>query len=54
VAAPVELTVAFIHSQLADRAALLPLARRDGRRVSVTAESMPVAYCLFRTLMNLT
>jgi len=54
VAAPVELTVAFIHSQLADRAALLPLARRDGRRVSVTAESMPVAYGLFRTLMNLT
>jgi D-amino peptidase len=50
---PIEVTVEFIHSDFADRASLLPGARREGRRVSCAAEDMPAAYRAFRALVSL-
>lgn len=50
---PVELAVEFNSSNSADGAALLPGARRDGRRLAYTAADMPEAYRIFRSLVRL-
>jgi len=53
VEAPVEVAVEFTDSGMADRASLLPGARREGKRVAYTAGDMPAAYRAFQTLMSL-
>jgi len=53
VASPVTLTVEFVQSEMADQAALLPGARRVGRRLEYTAGDMPAAYQAFRALLQL-
>jgi D-amino peptidase len=51
---PVSVAVEFLYSDMADRAALYPGAlRRDGRKVEVTAPTMPEAYLAFRALVGL-
>lgn len=45
---PVELAVEFNTSEMADGAALLPEARRDGRTLTFVAPDMVTAYRLFR------
>jgi len=50
---PVEVAVEFTHSDMADRAAVLPGSRREGKRVAYTAEDMPTAYRAFQVLMRL-
>jgi D-amino peptidase len=50
---PITLAVDFVHSEMADMAALLPEARRSGRRVEYTAADMPAAYTAFRALLAL-
>jgi D-amino peptidase len=50
---PVQVTVEFFMSDMADRASLLPLTRREGTRVSFTAHEMTAAYNGFRSLVNL-
>lgn len=52
-AGPVRITVEFKSSDMADRAALMPGARRDGLRLSFTAEDMPRAFAGFRALVSL-
>lgn len=53
VARPVTAVVEFNQSDMADRAVLLPGARRDGKRVEITVEDMPAAYRAFRALLTL-
>ena len=51
---PVTITVEFIYSDMADRAALLPgVARLDGRKVEVQAADMRVGYRLFQAVVDL-
>ena len=51
---PVTVAVEFNQSDMADRAALCPGARRlDGKRVELRAEDMPAAYRGFRALLVL-
>ena len=51
---PLTLTVEWAQSQMADRAAILPGARRlEGRRVEFTAADALEAYRAFRSLMAL-
>jgi len=50
---PVKIEVDFVHSQMADVAALLPGAVRTGRRISYTAPDMATAYAGFRSLVTL-
>jgi len=46
---PITVTIEFAHSEMADRAVLLPGACRvDGRRIDLLADDMPIAYRLFR------
>ncbi|MGW8251978.1 MAG: M55 family metallopeptidase [Anaerolineales bacterium] len=51
---PVKVVVELIYSEMADKAALLPGARRiDGRRVEFSAADMPAAYQSFRAAVGL-
>jgi D-aminopeptidase len=50
---PITMAVEFVQSEMADRAALLPGASRNERRVEVTAQDMPTIYAAFRTLLAL-
>ena len=50
---PVTLSVDFVQSEMADRAMILPGARRIDRRVEYTARDMVEAYAAFRTLLSL-
>jgi D-amino peptidase len=51
---PVKVSVDFISSDMADRAAVLPGSTREsGRQVHFTAEDMPSALDAFRTLVGL-
>lgn len=50
---PVRVTVEFFSSDMADRAARMPFAQRDGTRVSFSAQQMPAAYDGFRALVAL-
>lgn len=53
-ATPVTVTVAFLRSEMADGAAIMPGARRlAGKRVECIAEDMPTAYRAFRSLVGL-
>lgn len=51
--APVTIEVEFVQSEMADKAALLPAAVRNGRCVQYTAADMPTAYAAFRSLLAL-
>lgn len=54
VATPVELTVEFMYSDMADRAILLPGATRlDGRTLRFTVSDAPTAYRSFRAAVTL-
>lgn len=50
---PVRVTVEFFTSDMADRAAKIPLTERDGTRVSLTAQEMASAYNGFRSMVML-
>ena len=52
--APITVSVELVKSQMADRAAILPGARRlEGKRVEFTADDAPGAYRAFRSLLAL-
>ncbi|HLF27310.1 MAG TPA: M55 family metallopeptidase [Anaerolineae bacterium] len=52
--APITLAIEFMQSEMADRALLLPGARRpEGKRIEITAEDMPAAYQAFRAAVVL-
>lgn len=53
VAAPVTLAIELIRSEMADGAALLPGARRTGKRIEVTADDMAAGYRAFRAVVGL-
>jgi D-amino peptidase len=50
---PITMTIDFVQSEMADRAALLPEAKRAGRRIQYTAPDMPTLYAAFRTALAL-
>lgn len=51
-ACPITVVVELVTSDMADRAAILPGARRlEGKRVEVTADDAPTAYRAFRSLV---
>jgi D-amino peptidase len=50
---PATCAVEFAHSDMADRATILPGTRRQGRRVEFTAADVPAAYRGFRALVAL-
>jgi D-amino peptidase len=50
---PIQMDVDFAHSEMADRAALLPGSSRAGRRITYTASDMATLYSAFRTAVNL-
>lgn len=50
---PVTVTVEFFASDMADRASLVPFTKRQGTRVSFTAEEMVSAYRGFRAMVTL-
>jgi len=51
--APITIAVEFVQSEMADKAAFMPGARRVDRRVEYTASDMVTAYAAFRTLLAL-
>ena len=54
VSGPIKMTVEFIQSEMADKAALMPNATRiTDRRVEYTADDMITIYLAFRTLLAL-
>jgi D-amino peptidase len=54
VTSPIKMTVEFEQSDMADRAALMPNAKRaTDRRVEYTADDMVTIYLAFRTLLAL-
>ncbi len=54
IAPPVNITIAFINTSMADQASIFPGSQRlDGTRVSAAAANMPDAYETFRTLVNM-
>ncbi len=53
VKAPVNMTVQLATSDMADRAMLLPGAKRDGLCLSFTSQNMVEAYASFRSLVTL-
>ena len=54
-AEPVQVAIEFFNSEMADKAGLLPGARRlDGRRIAFTASDMRAAYTGFRAAVSLT
>jgi D-amino peptidase len=50
---PVRVTVEFFASDMADRATRIPFTERDGTRVSLTTQSMALAYNGFRAMVML-
>jgi len=50
---PIRVTVEFFSSDMADRAAKMPFAQREGTRVSFSAKEMETAYSAFRTMVML-
>jgi D-amino peptidase len=50
---PITVTVEFFTSDMADRATRIPFTKRDGTRVSFTAEEMASAYNGFRAMVML-
>lgn len=51
---PINVVVELFYSEMADKAALLPGARRlDGRRVEISAADMPTAYRSFQAAVSL-
>jgi len=50
---PVQVTIEFIASEMADRAERLPGASRDGTRVAATLPDMREAYLAFRAMASL-
>jgi D-amino peptidase len=50
---PVTVTVEFSASDMADRASLVPFTKRQGTRVSFSAEEMVAAYKAFRAMVTL-
>ena len=51
---PIKMTIEFVQSEMADRAAFMPQAkRRVDRRVEYTADDMVTIYKAFRTLLAL-
>lgn len=51
---PITVAIEFVSSDMADRAANMPGARRPvGKRVEVAADDMPAAYRAFRSLVTL-
>ena len=50
---PITMVIDFVHSEMADRASLLPGSERVGRRVAYTALNMPAIYAAFRTALAL-
>ena len=50
---PITLAVELVQSEMADKAALLPGARRSGRRIEYTAHEMISIYAAFRTILAL-
>jgi len=51
--APVEVTVDFFTSDMADKASKIPFSRREGTRVSLSADEMASAYNGFRSMVML-
>lgn len=52
---PITMTLEFVQSNMADRAAILPNARRtEGRRVEYSADDMVTIYMAFRTMIAMT
>jgi D-amino peptidase len=53
-APPITVRIAFIRSEMADAAEIMPAARRlEGKQVAYTARDMPEAYRAFRALVGL-
>jgi D-aminopeptidase len=51
---PVTVGVAFLSSEMADKASLLPGCQRvDGRKIELTQPDMPSAYLAFRAAVTL-
>jgi len=50
---PIRVAVEFFTSDMADRATRIPLTRREGTRVSFTAQEMASAYNGFRAMVML-
>lgn len=51
---PITVTMELVHSEMADRVALLPGARRlEGKRIELTADDIPTAYRAFRAAVAL-
>lgn len=50
---PITMAVEFVQSEMADKAALLPGAIRQGRRIEYTAPDMVTIYRAFRTALAL-
>ena len=50
---PITVAVELNRSEMADAAALLPGARREGRRIEVSADDMLAAYGAFRAIVGL-
>ncbi len=50
---PVRVTVEFLSSDMADRAATMPFTVREGTCVSFTAPEMIAAYSAFRSMVTL-
>ncbi|MBN2551028.1 MAG: M55 family metallopeptidase [Anaerolineales bacterium] len=50
---PITMIIDFVQSEMADRAALLPGASRNGRHLVYTAEEMVTIYRAFRTALAL-
>lgn len=50
---PIHMEIEFTHSEMADRAALLPGSTRSGRRIAYTASDMAALYLAFRAAVNL-
>jgi D-amino peptidase len=52
-AAPITMTLDFVQSEMADKAALLPGATRQDRRLEYTGADMPTIYAAFRAALGL-
>ena len=46
---PIQMAIDFVHSEMADKAAILPGASRTGRRIEYTAPDVPTLYRAFRS-----
>jgi len=50
---PITLAIDFVQSEMADKAAMLPGAKRNGRQIEYTAADMPTIYQAFRAAVGL-